>query len=145
MAAQTPSGESAVHETDGESPVTQIRFLHSNWLLALALALATFAAYQAVWHAGFIWDDDDHLTANPAMTAPHGLRMIWSSLAVSRYYPLTLTSFWFQRRLWGLSPRPYHLVNVALHAVNGVLLYLVLCRRESPGRGWQPCSGCSTR
>ena len=51
--------------------------------------------------AGFIWDDDDHLTANPAMTAPHGLKMIWSSLAVSRYYPLTLTTFWVQRRLWG--------------------------------------------
>jgi tetratricopeptide (TPR) repeat protein len=128
MAAQTPSGESAVHEPAGESPVTPIRFPYSNWLLALVLALATFAAYQPVWHAGFIWDDDDHLTANPAMTAPHGLRMIWSSLGVSRYYPLTLTSFWFQRRLWGLSPRPYHLVNVALHAVNGVLLYFVLRR-----------------
>jgi Tfp pilus assembly protein PilF len=101
---------------------------HWPWWLALVLVISTLVVYQRVWHAGFIWDDDDHLTANPAMTAPHGLRMIWSSLAVSRYYPLTLTSFWFQRRLWGLSPRPYHLVNVALHAVNGVLLYFVLRR-----------------
>jgi len=102
------------------------------WLLALVLVIATFVAYQPVWHAGFIWDDDDHLTANPAMTAPHGLRMIWSSLAVSRYYPLTLTSFWVQRRFWGLNPMPYHVVNIALHAINGVLVFLVLRRLRIP-------------
>jgi Tfp pilus assembly protein PilF len=54
--------------------------------------------------------------------------MIWSSLAVSRYYPLTLTSFWIQRRLWGLNPLPYHLVNVALHATNGILIFFLLRR-----------------
>jgi Flp pilus assembly protein TadD len=62
------------------------------------------------------------------MTAHHGLKMIWSSLAVSRYYPLTLTSFWIQRRLWGLNPLPYHLVNVALHATNGILIFFLLRR-----------------
>jgi tetratricopeptide (TPR) repeat protein len=98
------------------------------WFLALVLAVVTFAAYQPTWHAGFIWDDDDHLTANPAVAASNGLRMIWSSLAVSRYYPLTLTSFWVQRRLWGLNPLPYHLVNVALHAANGVLVFVLLRR-----------------
>src|SRR6266478_5704513 len=96
--------------------------------LSLALLALTFVAYWPVTHAGFIWDDDDHLTANPAMTAPHGLRMIWSSLSVSRYYPLTLTNFWIQRRLWGLNPLPYHLVNIALHAINGSLLLLLLHR-----------------
>jgi tetratricopeptide (TPR) repeat protein len=100
------------------------------------LVVVTFVAYQPTWHAGFIWDDDDHLTANPAMTAPHGLRMIWSSLAVSRYYPLTLTSFWVQRRLWGLNPLPYHLVNVALHATNGVLVFLLLRRLRARAAWW---------
>ncbi len=98
------------------------------WLLAIMLVVLTFVAYRPVCHAGFIWDDDDHLTANPAMTAPHGLRMIWSSLAVSRYYPLTLTTFWFEHRLWGLEPMPYHLVNIGFHAVNGILVFLLLRR-----------------
>ncbi len=104
------------------------RFAHSPWLLALVLVIVTFAAYQPTWRAGFIWDDDDHLTANVAVAAPNGLRMIWSSLAVSRYYPLTLTSFWIQRHLWRLNPLPYHLVNVALHAANGVLIFFLLRR-----------------
>ncbi len=96
--------------------------------LAILLVGLTFLAYMPALQCGYIWDDDDHLTANPAMTAPHGLKMIWSSLAVSRYYPLTLTTFWFQRRLWGLHPMPYHLVNVLLHAANGVLVFFILRR-----------------
>lgn len=67
------------------SPTSGTCWTHQHWLLALVLVILTFVAYQPVWHAGFIWDDDAHLTANPAMTAPHGLGMIWSSLAISRY------------------------------------------------------------
>jgi len=114
------------------SPATETCFAHRPWLVALVLVIVTFAAYQPTWRAGFIWDDDDHLTTNPAMTAPHGLKMIWSSLAVSRYYPLTLTSFWVERRLWGLDPLPYHQVNIALHALNGFLIFLVLHRLRVP-------------
>ena len=116
----------------GISPATNTSLTRRPWLLGLVLVVAILAAYQPVWHAGFVWDDDDHLTANPAMTAPHGLKMIWSSLAVSRYYPLTLTTFWVQRRLWGLHPMPYHLVNVLLHAANGVLVYFLLRQLRIP-------------
>ncbi len=103
---------------------------------AALILLLTIVAYMPAMHAGFIWDDDDHLTANPAMSAPHGLWMIWSSLTVSRYYPLTLTNFWFQRRLWGLNPLPYHVVNVTIHAINGVLLYLLLRRLRISAAWW---------
>ncbi len=126
MITRRPSDDAPHQPTAVLSPAT--RLVHRPWLLALVLVVVTFVVCQPVQHAGFIWDDDDHLTANPAMTAPHGLKMIWSSLAVSRYYPLTLTTFWVQRRLWGLNPLPYHLVNVALHAVNGILIFLVLRR-----------------
>jgi len=100
------------------------------------IVLLTLVAYLPAFHAGFIWDDDDHLTANLAMTAPHGLRMIWSSLPISRYYPLTLTSFWAQRRLWGLNPQPYHVVNIVLHATNGALLYFLLRRLRISAAWW---------
>jgi protein O-mannosyl-transferase len=110
--------------------------MKENWkspgLGAALIVLLIVAAYLPALCGGFIWDDDDHLTANPAMTAPHGLQMIWSSLAVSRYYPLTLTSFWAQRQLWGLNPLPYHLVNILVHALNGVLIFLVLRRLRIP-------------
>ena len=118
--------------TTMSSPATEIRFAPRPWLLALVLVVATFVAYQPTWRARFIWNDDTHLTANPALTAPHGLKMIWTKLAVGRYYPLTLTTFWFQRRLWGLHPLPYHLVNVLLHAANGVVVYFLLRQLRIP-------------
>ena len=116
-------------ETTGPGP-------GDRWKLLLAIAglvLLTFAVHWPALHAGYIWDDDDHLTANPAMTASDGLRQIWSSLAVSRYYPLTLTTFWCEHRLWGLRPMPYHLVNIALHALSAVLLFLLLKDWRVPG------------
>jgi hypothetical protein len=90
------------------------------------IVLLTLVTYLPALRNGFIWDDDAHLTANAAMTAPNGLRLIWSSLSVSRYYPLTLTTFWAQRQLWGLHPFPYHAVNILLHAASAVLLLLLL-------------------
>src|SRR5271154_3373088 len=113
-------------------PTTKSYFVPKPWHLALILVIATVVAYLPVMRAGFIWDDDDHLTANPAVAAPNGLPMIWSSLAISRYYPLSLTTFWVERHLWGLNPLPYHLVNVLLHAANGGLIFFLLRRLRIP-------------
>jgi tetratricopeptide (TPR) repeat protein len=97
------------------------------------LVLLTVTAYLPALRCGFVWDDDDHLTNNPAMTSVEGLEQIWSSLSVSRYYPLTLTSFWIQRRVWGLRPLFYHAVNIALQAANAVLLWMLLQRLQIRG------------
>jgi tetratricopeptide (TPR) repeat protein len=104
-----------------------------RWVAAGLLLLLTVVTYLPALRNGFIWDDDDHLTANPAMRAPNGLRLIWSSLSVSRYYPLTLTTFWAQHRLWGLRPLPYHAVNILLHAASAVLLWLILRQLDVRG------------
>ena len=101
--------------------------------LAAALLLLTVIVYWPALRGGFIWDDADHLTENQAVAAPDGLHLIWSSLSVSRYYPLTLTSFWIQRRLWGLAPFPYHATNLIVHAINTILLFLLLRRLRVRG------------
>jgi tetratricopeptide (TPR) repeat protein len=95
--------------------------------------LLTGIAYAPALRGGFIWDDADHLTQNAAVATPNGLNLIWSSLAVSRYYPLTLTTFWLERHTWGLLPLPYHAVNIALQAINAALLYLLLRRLQVRG------------
>ena len=107
--------------------------MKDRWKPGALLVLLTVAAYLPALRGGFIWDDDDHLTQNRAVLSANGWKRIWSSLGVSRYYPLTLTSFWAQHRLWGLNPLPFHAVNVALQAVNAVLLWMVLRRLNVPG------------
>jgi hypothetical protein len=54
-----------------------------------------------------------------------GLKEIWTS-ARAVYYPLVLTTFWTLHKFAGLSPWPYHLLNVLLHAGSAVLLWRVL-------------------
>ena len=49
------------------------------------LVLLTVTAYLPALRCGFVWDDDDHLTTNPAMTSVEGLKQIWSSLSVSSW------------------------------------------------------------
>ena len=103
-----------------------------DWLWAATLVAAIFLSYLPVAHAGFIWDDDAHLTANPCIVGPLGLKEIWTTPAAN-YFPLVLTSLWVQHALWGLTPLPYHVVNVLLHAGSAVLLWRVLRRLKVRG------------
>jgi protein O-mannosyl-transferase len=101
-------------------------------LFALFIVAITLLAYKPVWHAGFIWDDDQHLTENPCIVGPLGFKGIWTTSAAI-YYPLVLTSFWVQHALWGLNPAPYHVVNILMHAGCAVLLWRVLLALRVPG------------
>jgi tetratricopeptide (TPR) repeat protein len=92
---------------------------------ALLLVAFVFVAYAQVFSAGFIWDDESHLTRNPCVIGPLGLREIWTS-AQAVYYPLVLTTFWTLHKFVGLNPLPYHAVNVLLHAASAILLWRVL-------------------
>ena len=103
-----------------------------NWLPALVLIGLPLVAYARVWHAGFIWDDESHLTQNPAVTGPLGLREIWST-ASAVYYPLVLTTFWFMHKIVGLAPMPYHVLNLIIHTANAVLLWRVLRKLDVRG------------
>jgi tetratricopeptide (TPR) repeat protein len=89
-------------------------------------------AYVPVWWAGYIWDDDLHLTANPCIVGPLGFKEIWTTNAAD-VAPLTRSTFWLEHALWGLTPLPYHLVNVLLHAACAVVLWRVLLRLCVPG------------
>ena len=108
-------------------------FADKPWLLALALMLVTFAAYMPVWHAGFIWDDKELLTENRMVKAGDGLYRFWFTTEAPDYYPLTWSLWWLEWRAWGASAAGYHAINLLLHTVNVVLLWLVLRRLQIPG------------
>ena len=95
------------------------------WLWGLLLIAFVFIAYAQVFHAGFIWDDESHLTRNPCIVGPLGLKEIWTSTQAV-YYPLVLTTFWALHKFVGLNPLPYHILNVLMHAGSAVLLWRVL-------------------
>ncbi|HUB68497.1 MAG TPA: tetratricopeptide repeat protein [Candidatus Methylacidiphilales bacterium] len=107
-------------------------WLGRDWLWGLILIVSVFLAYTPVWYAAYVWDDDYHLTANPCIVGPFGLKEIWTTGA-GWYYPLVLTTFWVEHALWGLAPLPYHLVNVLLQGLCAILLWRVLFRLRVAG------------
>ncbi len=100
-------------------------FRQRDWLWGFVLIGLVCVAYARVFNAGFIWDDESHLTRNPCIVGPLGLKEVWTS-ARAVYYPLVLTTFWTVHKFVGLSPWPYHLLNVLLHAGSAVLLWQIL-------------------
>jgi tetratricopeptide (TPR) repeat protein len=113
-----------------DSPLTT----KSAWMLGALLVVAVLVAYQPVWHAGFIWDDDSYVTRNPTLRDLPGLWRIWFDVtSTPQYYPLVHTSFWLEYHAWGLNPLGFHLVNVFLHAIAAILLWRVLVRLQVPG------------
>ncbi|MCH7779524.1 MAG: tetratricopeptide repeat protein [Acidobacteria bacterium] len=104
--------------------------------IVLTLLIATFVAYLPALSAGFIWDDNDWLTENPAVTGDDGWASIWTGEARLQYYPMLFSAFRVQHALWGLHPAGYHVVNILLHAATAALLGFLLTRLELRGAWW---------
>ena len=99
--------------------------LQSQWLYAFLLLIVVAVVYLPALQAGYIWDDDAHLTQNPCITGALGFKAIWTS-SRAFYYPLVLSTFWIVHKFVGLNPLPYHLLNIGMHGVGALLLWRVL-------------------
>ncbi len=102
------------------------------WICIL-LAAATFTLYSPTLGHPFIfnYDDSSYVIDNPHVQA--GLTwetLTWSirSTEVSNWHPLTWLSHALDCQLFGLNPAGHHFTNALLHALNVVLLYLLLVR-----------------
>ena len=109
-----------------------------SWTMTLArqagLWLLIVVLYSPSLSSGFIWDDDDYVTRNPALRTTEGLKRIWlDPSATPQYYPAVHTTFWIEYHLWELAPAGYHGVNIVLHATATVLLGRLLERLAIPG------------
>jgi protein O-mannosyl-transferase len=93
---------------------------------AMLLVAGTLIVYLPIWHAGFIWDDATFVVENPLIRRADGLCDIWFSTKAVSFNPLTSSMLWVEWRLWNSAPLGYHLVNVLLHSLNAVLLWVVL-------------------
>ena len=101
-------------------------------LCAGVIVIITFIAYIPALKAGFVWDDNTFLTANPLIKAPDGLYWLWFTTESPDYFPLVSTSLWLEWRLWGMNAVGYHFTNVLLHAISAIVLWRVLKRLKIP-------------
>lgn len=113
----------------GSSPLGS----HRKLVVCLLLAAATFALYGRAIGYPFIerYDDEIYVTSNPHVQAGLAWQTVtWAfkSTEYSNWHPLTWLSHALDCELWGLDPAGHHFTSVLLHAVNVVLLFLLLAR-----------------
>jgi tetratricopeptide (TPR) repeat protein len=100
------------------------------WLIAFALVVATIAVYAPARHFDFVnYDDNDYVYANPIVTpgmTASGVKAAFAGHRAGHWHPLTWISHMTDVELFGVDPGAHHLVNVALHVVNALLLFGVL-------------------
>lgn len=98
------------------------------------ILILTLGFYGRVTRWQYIWDDQDYVIENTCLRDLDGLKSIWFDIgATPQYYPLVHTFFWIEYHIWGLHPGGYHVINILLHALNAILLFLLLRRLRIPG------------
>ena len=107
-------------------------------LLGALVVLAACVAWWSCLGGGFVWDDEQVVVGPATLGGAGGLpRLLLSPDEVKPYYrPLTRASYVLDHALWGLEPAGYHAVNLALHAANALLFFLLAWRLL--GALWPP-------
>ena len=102
-----------------------------NAVLSVLLAVATIALYSpVVGHAFVVYDDEEYVTKNPHIQGG----LAWSTVkwaftstrTATNWHPLTWLSHALDYQLFGLHPAGHHFDSVLIHALNVVLLFLLL-------------------
>src|ERR1051325_4152548 len=109
--------------------------LHRTNTCALLVISLALVCYVNSFSNGFVWDDTPLIVENPSIRNwHHWMRAFTTDLynnpvTQSFYYrPLQSLSYRLDYSLWGIYPDGYHILNILLHACNGVLIFLLVRR-----------------
>jgi protein O-mannosyl-transferase len=100
-----------------------------NLLHALLIIMAGFWVFAPALRGDWLMDDDMYVTQNVLIHDPARLWKIWfvpGSLV--EYYPIEATVQAIQWHLWHMDTLGYHLTNLVLHLLSGLLIWRLLAK-----------------
>src|SRR3954468_234431 len=109
--------------------------MRRNALVCFALAVITIALYLPVRNYGLIeFDDPEFVREKPEITSGltwQGFRWAFTNPVAANWHPLTTLSHMLDCQVFDRHLGAHHFVNVGVHALNGVLLFLLLTQLTS--------------
>ena len=132
--SEAPGGD----RSDGRLHARSVgdRFLGTRVILCIILVVAAVAVYAASLSNGFVLDDVSQVVSNHLAHSLANIRYFFEGgtfptggrerLGGIYYRPLMSTSFALVYGLFGSAPFYFHLYQLAIHVVNGVLVFLLL-------------------
>jgi tetratricopeptide (TPR) repeat protein len=116
--------------------------MHSRlrlYLVCFLLIAVTGLAYRDIDKCGFLrFDDQEYVYENPnVVSGPSAANVKWAftTFTSANWHPVTWLSHMLDCRMFGLKPAGHHLVNLAFHILNVLLLFIVL--RSMTGALWR--------
>ncbi len=104
-----------------------------NYLLILLLVVAIFATYSNSLYNSFHFDDNHSIVNNPYIRYPANIPYFFTSpnmFSVDRgarmYRPILLLTYAINYQIGGYNVLGYHIVNILLHILNSILIYIIL-------------------
>ena len=122
---------------DTATDIVRINAQRKQMPLCLLLFGLVVWVFLPTLHGDFIdIDDGVFVTRNPHINLTLA-NVAWAFChpEAANWHPLTMWSLMLDHELYGLKPWGFHLTNVLLHAVNTVLVFLVL--RRMTGAPWR--------
>jgi protein O-mannosyl-transferase len=99
-------------------------------LICLGLLMLVVFTFLPIRNNDFIfYDDPGYVTGNPHVQAGltgENIQWAMSSTVGGNWHPLTWLSHMLDCQWFGLNPRGHHLTSLLFHAVNTILIFLVL-------------------
>ena len=104
-------------------------------LPAIALVLAVFSVYYAALGFGFVYDDSELILGNrwilsfssiPEVFSTHTFGFKDAGYQAISYRPMLFLIYMAEYAAFGLEAWGWHLVNLIMHSVNSVLVFLIL-------------------
>lgn len=100
------------------------------YCLILLLAGVTLATYEPVRGCGFVnYDDPDYVLQNPHVLnglTPGNIKWAFTHFHAYHWHPLTWVSLMLDCQFWGTNAGAFHLVNLAWHVINTLLVFVLL-------------------
>lgn len=108
---------------------------------AILSGIFTFMVYIPAINNGFVnWDDNLYVYGNTLirdLDVPFMAR-VFTSGEVMNWHPLTMISLAIDYSIWGLDPWGYHLVNIIVHSINTLLVFILVVRLLEAREGRTP-------
>jgi tetratricopeptide (TPR) repeat protein len=124
---------SAHRRVDGKNSDRQ------NFALCLALFVAVCVCYSSITHNTFLtYDDDVYVTRNAHVMEGmkwETVKWAFTTFDGANWHPVTWLSHELDVSVFGVKPTGPHWENVVLHAVNAVVLFLLL--QSATGFRWR--------
>ncbi|OGJ56995.1 hypothetical protein A3H22_03615 [Candidatus Peribacteria bacterium RIFCSPLOWO2_12_FULL_55_15] len=104
--------------------------MRARRLLSISFIISlTFLVYGPSLGNAFVrWDDSMLIYENPIVReiSWRSLKSAFTTYDPELYIPLTFLSYQVDYAIWGMKPFGFHLTNLVLHALNAVLVFMLM-------------------